>query len=175
MSIQLFIVFVMFAFLLFFLWVSRGGRGPVPFEFESFDNQESQESKENQMWNFISKNVRTDCKNSRNVAATSLDDCRKQCASDTSCNVINYDAGSQKSCFLETCSQPDKFDFKFSPEPYPGSEVWGLSQDTTEKGKEKGADTRPGPGPSPSPSINCPDMSKYIRLDEIPCWNCSLP
>ena len=21
----------------------------------------------------------------------------------------------------------------------------------------------------------CPDMSQYIRLDEIPCWNCSLP
>jgi len=21
----------------------------------------------------------------------------------------------------------------------------------------------------------CPDMSKYIRMDEIPCWNCSLP
>jgi hypothetical protein len=23
--------------------------------------------------------------------------------------------------------------------------------------------------------IRCPDMSKYIRMDEIPCWNCSLP
>lgn len=21
----------------------------------------------------------------------------------------------------------------------------------------------------------CPDMSKYIRMDEIPCWNCTLP
>jgi hypothetical protein len=21
----------------------------------------------------------------------------------------------------------------------------------------------------------CPDMSQYIKLDEIPCWNCSLP
>jgi hypothetical protein len=21
----------------------------------------------------------------------------------------------------------------------------------------------------------CPDMSQYIRYDEIPCWNCSLP
>lgn len=21
----------------------------------------------------------------------------------------------------------------------------------------------------------CPDMSKYVRLDEVPCWNCSLP
>jgi len=22
---------------------------------------------------------------------------------------------------------------------------------------------------------DCPDMSQYIKLDEIPCWNCSLP
>jgi hypothetical protein len=21
----------------------------------------------------------------------------------------------------------------------------------------------------------CPDMSQYIRMDEIPCWNCTLP
>jgi hypothetical protein len=21
----------------------------------------------------------------------------------------------------------------------------------------------------------CPDMSKYVKLDEVPCWNCSLP
>jgi hypothetical protein len=21
----------------------------------------------------------------------------------------------------------------------------------------------------------CPDMSHYIRMDEIPCWNCTLP
>jgi len=21
----------------------------------------------------------------------------------------------------------------------------------------------------------CPDMSQYIRLDEVPCWNCALP
>ena len=26
------------------------------------------------------------------------------------------------------------------------------------------------------PSANaCPDMSQYIRIDEIPCWNCTLP
>lgn len=25
------------------------------------------------------------------------------------------------------------------------------------------------------PKCECPDMSQYIRLDEIPCWNCSLP
>ena len=21
----------------------------------------------------------------------------------------------------------------------------------------------------------CPDMTQYIKLDEVPCWNCSLP
>lgn len=21
----------------------------------------------------------------------------------------------------------------------------------------------------------CPDMSQYIRFDEVPCWNCTLP
>ena len=26
----------------------------------------------------------------------------------------------------------------------------------------------------PKPEV-CPDMSQYIRMDEIPCWNCSLP
>ena len=40
----------------------------------------------------------------------------------------------------------------------------------------------PGPAP-PGPNSNnscgwcpaCPDMSQYIRMDEIPCWNCTLP
>jgi hypothetical protein len=22
---------------------------------------------------------------------------------------------------------------------------------------------------------SCPDMSQYIKMDEIPCWNCNLP
>jgi hypothetical protein len=22
---------------------------------------------------------------------------------------------------------------------------------------------------------DCPDISQYIRMDEIPCWNCTLP
>ena len=27
----------------------------------------------------------------------------------------------------------------------------------------------------PPASGPCPDMSNYIRMDEVPCWNCSLP
>lgn len=40
----------------------------------------------------------------------------------------------------------------------------------------------PAPNPTPGPGPNscgwcpaCPDMSQYIRMDEIPCWNCTLP
>lgn len=39
----------------------------------------------------------------------------------------------------------------------------------------------PNPTPPPPPPQNgsrcpaCPDMSQYIRMDEIPCWNCTLP
>jgi len=31
------------------------------------------------------------------------------------------------------------------------------------------------PCPVAKPCPVCPDMSQYIRLDEVPCWNCSLP
>jgi len=27
----------------------------------------------------------------------------------------------------------------------------------------------------PEECEQCPDMSQYVKLDEIPCWNCSLP
>lgn len=29
--------------------------------------------------------------------------------------------------------------------------------------------------PTCPPAPKCPDMSQYIRLDEVPCWNCTLP
>lgn len=29
--------------------------------------------------------------------------------------------------------------------------------------------------PSAKTCPKCPDMSQYIRMDEIPCWNCTLP
>ena len=44
---------------------------------------------------------------------------------------------------------------------------------------------KPSPPPKPLPPVPptpscpscpvCPDMSQYIRMDEIPCWNCTLP
>ncbi len=30
-------------------------------------------------------------------------------------------------------------------------------------------------GAATSACPKCPDMSQYIRMDEIPCWNCTLP
>lgn len=42
----------------------------------------------------------------------------------------------------------------------------GQSQEQTQ------AQARPATCP-PCPS--CPDMSQYIRMDEVPCWNCTLP
>ena len=34
----------------------------------------------------------------------------------------------------------------------------------------------PAPAPPGCPVCpTCPDMSQYIRLDEVPCWNCTLP
>ena len=35
--------------------------------------------------------------------------------------------------------------------------------------------------PTQNPTVECPkcpvcpDMSQYVRLDEVPCWNCTLP
>ncbi len=26
-----------------------------------------------------------------------------------------------------------------------------------------------------APTNKCPDMSQYVRMDEVPCWNCTLP
>ncbi len=33
----------------------------------------------------------------------------------------------------------------------------------------------PQPSPACPPCKACPDMSQYVRLDEVPCWNCTLP
>jgi|688.fasta_scaffold941278_2 hypothetical protein len=37
-------------------------------------------------------------------------------------------------------------------------------------------DYRPKRKPSKKQKCpKCPDMSQYVRLDEVPCWNCTLP
>jgi hypothetical protein len=40
------------------------------------------------------------------------------------------------------------------------------------------SDEKPAPAPAtagcPACPV-CPDMSQYIKMDEVPCWNCTLP
>jgi hypothetical protein len=55
--------------------------------------------------------------------------------------------------------------------------------DTIQRGlqEQQASDTRKPLGPGGEEKHRCPDcprcpdMSKYIRMDEIPCWNCTLP
>jgi hypothetical protein len=55
-----------------------------------------------------------------------------------------------------------------------------VNVDTLEREKEIVGDApglhhrKPEPPACPKCEV-CPDMSQYIRLDEVPCWNCTLP
>jgi hypothetical protein len=57
-----------------------------------------------------------------------------------------------------------------------------VNVDTLEREKEVVSEApglqhrKPDPQPPACPKCEvCPDMSQYIRLDEVPCWNCTLP
>jgi hypothetical protein len=55
-----------------------------------------------------------------------------------------------------------------------------VNVDTLEREKEVVADIpgvqhRKPESPACPKCEVCPDMSQYIRLDEVPCWNCTLP
>jgi hypothetical protein len=56
------------------------------------------------------------------------------------------------------------------PEPKPSP-----SPGPTPKPKPHPEPTPMPPAPMPPGCPVCPDMSQYIRLDEVPCWNCTLP
>jgi hypothetical protein len=52
----------------------------------------------------------------------------------------------------------------------------GLQEQAPDMRSLTGETRRPlGPGGEQQKCPVCPDMSKYIRMDEIPCWNCTLP
>jgi len=60
----------------------------------------------------------------------------------------------------------------------------GLDQMQVEQAENKRKRVEYTPEPSEDegcrkPANNCcpkcPDMSQYIKLDEVPCWNCTLP
>ncbi len=73
---------------------------------------------------------------------------------------------------------PENWPYGPEPKPKPGPEP------KPKPGPEPKPKPQPAPKPHPEPAPVpagcpacpvCPDMSQYIRLDEVPCWNCTLP
>jgi hypothetical protein len=61
------------------------------------------------------------------------------------------------------------------PRPHPGPKPTPHPQPMPPApGPKPGPKPEPAPMPPPGCPV-CPDMSQYIRLDEVPCWNCTLP
>ncbi len=61
--------------------------------------------------------------------------------------------------------------------PAPQVDVLARDRDAIAAAQE--ADDSKKPKPSKKHKCpkcpTCPDMSQYVRLDEVPCWNCTLP
>ncbi len=111
-----------------------------------------------------SRNTRADCPSAGNTLNVTLEQCMDKCDGTTNCNLINYDSHTT-GCMMQNCSNPQNPTLKSG---YDGTVWWNG------KTNPFPPDPKP-PSPEPEPGSNCPDMSQYIRLDEVPCWNCSLP
>ena len=65
------------------------------------------------------------------------------------------------------------------PEPHPEPKPPAPKPRPHPEPKPQPEPPTPGPTPATPPGCPscpiCPDMSQYIRLDEVPCWNCTLP
>jgi len=112
----------------------------------------------------------------------SLVSCMDVCTDTDSCNLISY-VEDEGDCIQYNCADPS------SPNMISGlqdSSTWYTSK--PKPGPKPGPKPSPKPGPKPNPKPNpkpcpepnpdcpvCPDMSEYIRYDEVPCWNCTLP
>jgi hypothetical protein len=130
------------------------------------DIQDSQHSAHSwsQVRNAINK--RAECPSVGNTLKLKLGECMEKCDSTTGCNIINYDSHTS-SCMMQNCENPQNPPLK---DGHDGTVWWN--------GTHPGPGPKPGPKPNPSPNPDCPvcpDMSQYIRLDEVPCWNCTLP
>lgn len=127
----------------------------------------------NKQWAQVqqSDNMHTDggdCMPLGNVVRASLERCKQTCDNDEMCNLINYNANSDTTCMLRWCEDPAKPALTSGSK---GSITWSKPLYKPDRPAD-----HPGPTPTPTPAPTvCPDMSQYIRLDEIPCWNCSLP
>ena len=128
-------------------------------------------SPDKNIWVEIEKNKRATCRPLRNGKFDELDvsGCIRRCTVNGNCNVFNYDEDAEYSCMLQDCN--DTNNIPYDSHRFQGASVW----------KRLGGPTRPTLGPGgeqqqpQGPGDNCPDMAGYIRLDEIPCWNCTLP
>lgn len=110
----------------------------------------------------------------------SLINCMDVCTGADSCNLISY-VEDEGDCVMYNCADPA------SPNMINGlqdSTTWYTQKPKPTPGPKPGPKPapkpapKPTPGPSPAPNPDCPvcpDMSQYIRLDEVPCWNCTLP
>ena len=124
------------------------------------------------IWVEIEKNKRATCRPLRNGNFNEMDvsGCIRRCTVNGNCNVFNYDEDAEYSCMLQDCN--DTNNIPYDSHQFQGASVWK---------RMGGGPTRPTLGPGgeqkqpQGPGDNCPDMSQYIRLDEIPCWNCTLP
>jgi hypothetical protein len=108
-------------------------------------------------------NKRAECPTVGNTMNTTLEKCMEKCNNTEGCNIINYDSHTTD-CMMQNCENPQNPPLK---DGYDGTVWWN---------GRSGPKPNPGPNPGPTPDCPvCPDMSQYIRLDEVPCWNCSLP
>ena len=144
---------------------------------------------EQSSWKHVATNKRADCRNVGEYYEDDIAGCKAKCAADKKCNLINYDDDAGPSCLTQSCKNLN--DIPYDSNTFPGSEVWAYM--TTASGSlvpaASGSLAPAASGSMASGSMasgsmapancpkqkECPDMSQYIRLDEIPCWNCSLP
>jgi hypothetical protein len=102
----------------------------------------------------------------------SLVNCMDACTGSDSCNLISY-VEDEGDCVQYNCADPA------SPNMINGlqdSSTWYTQKPNPGPKPNPKPDPKPGPKPKPHPDCPvCPDMSQYIRLDEVPCWNCTLP
>jgi hypothetical protein len=60
--------------------------------------------------------------------------------------------------------------------PTPQVDTLKREQDAVKAAQQATPPAKECPPPKECPPCpTCPDMSQYIRMDEIPCWNCTLP
>jgi hypothetical protein len=128
------------------------------------------------VWKKVAADMRADCKSlDKGFYEDNLEACKVQCNKNKSCNLINYDSDAGPSCFTQSCSNLNKIPYESNK--FPGSEVWTWVSSGSGSLMPSGTGTVPmAPAAAKCPKCeSCPDMSQYIRMDEIPCWNCSLP